>query len=121
MSNVAMWIVLIVLVVVTGLVIYSMMVDGKVTSDELDAFRKWLVYAVTVAENTFGAKMGPIKLHWVYDLALERFPWIASAITVEQFDAYVDEAIIKMYELACDNDKILKFIDGVEEILNDGE
>lgn len=58
-----------------------------------ELLRKWLEYAVTVAEAELGEKTGQLKLRFVYDMALRRFGWLEKVVTFSEFSAYVDEAL----------------------------
>jgi hypothetical protein len=61
--------------------------------------KQWLLYAVAKAEDTFGSKTGEVKLSFVYDLFLQRFPTLAKFISFENFKIYVDEALAEVESL----------------------
>lgn len=63
------------------------------TYDQIDQLKEWLKYAVVMAEKALGSGTGQLKLRYVYDLFVTRFPQIAKVITFAQFDGYVSEAL----------------------------
>lgn len=72
----------------------------KPSQEQIEALKKWLLYAVTIAEKKFGGGgTGSIKLRYVYDLFLSKFPWLAKLITFERFSELVDVALKEMREL----------------------
>lgn len=68
------------------------------TSKQIESVKKWLLYAVTSAESELGGGTGQLKLHMVYDMAIERFTWLAF-IPFETFSSWVDEALIEMKDM----------------------
>ena len=74
--------------------------------------KEWLLYAVTEAEAALGGGTGPLKLAMVYDMFIERFPFLSKMITFERFSALVDLALEKMRKLLEENEDIARFIEG---------
>lgn len=62
-------------------------------SEQIKNLKEWLKYAVTIAEKEFGSGTGVLKLRYVYELAVEKFPTIMSVISFENFSCWVDEAL----------------------------
>ena len=60
--------------------------------------KEWLLWAVTQAENYLGSGTGALKLRYVYDLAVEKFPAIKYILPFNVFSAWVDEALKIMRE-----------------------
>lgn len=76
-----------------------------------DAFKNWLVYAVSESEKVFGGGTGKLKLRYAYDLAIKTFPVIAKFISWQRFSKCVDEALEIMRDMIKHNkniDDILK-------------
>ena len=65
-------------------------------SAQLDKVREWLLFAVTQAEKELGGGTGQIKLRYVYDMFVVKFPSLVKFISFETFSFMVDEALIKM-------------------------
>ena len=67
----------------------------KMTREQQFAnIKEWLKWAVTQAEIALGGGTGQLKLRLVYNLAVEKFPWIVKVISFETFSKWVDEALI---------------------------
>lgn len=81
----------------------------------VNGFKNWLVWAVSEAEAMFGSKTGKLKLRYVYDLAVERFPMIAKFIPFTLFGKLVDSALVIMREMIENNKDIADAIVDVEE------
>ena len=63
-----------------------------------------LRYLVWQAEEYFGSKTGQLKLAYVYNLAVQKFPWIAEIMTYEEFDEkYVKGALKWLDKLIDEN------------------
>lgn len=58
----------------------------------------WLIFAVAKAEKEFGSGNGKIKLSFVYDLFMIKFPFLSKVISFEKFSGLVDEALKDMKE-----------------------
>ena len=84
----------------------------KPTSKQIESIKKWLLYAVTMAEKELGANTGQLKLHTVYDLFLNRFPCIAEVISFETFSLLVDEALDEMKKMLENNKTIEEIVKG---------
>ena len=56
--------------------------------------KEWLKYAVAIAEKDLGSGTGQLKLRKVYDMAVQEFPWIITAVSFEEFSNWVDEALV---------------------------
>lgn len=79
--------------------------------EQLIQIREWLLWAVMKAEQSFGAETGKLKLHFVYDLFVSRFPWAVKLITFERFAELVDDALDEMKKLLEENPKIAATIE----------
>lgn len=65
-------------------------------AEQIDTLREWLLWAVMQAERYFGAETGALKLRWVYDMFVVKFPWLAKVLSFERFAELVDEALERM-------------------------
>lgn len=71
----------------------------KPRNAQLDTLREWLLWAVMQAESYYGAETGVLKLRWVYDMFVSKFPWLAKIINFDTFAGLVDEALDRMEQL----------------------
>ena len=74
--------------------------------------KEWLKYAVCVAEEELGSGTGQLKLHMVYDMFVEKFPFIASLLPFSIFVKWVDLALEWMREQLDKNENIRLTIEG---------
>ncbi len=65
------------------------------SATQLDCVKEWLLYAVIQAEYNFESGSGSIKLRYVYDLFVARFPLLVSLVSFEKFSVLVDGALEK--------------------------
>jgi hypothetical protein len=73
-------------------------------------FKEWLLWGVAEAEEYLGSGTGELKLRYVYNLAIERFPIVAKLIPFFIFKKLVDLALDKMRELIEKNKKIAEIL-----------
>lgn len=65
------------------------------TKEQLNKVKHWLLFAVRGAEDCFGSQTGQLKLSYVYDLFVTKFPWLAKVLTFDKFSELVDEVLIE--------------------------
>lgn len=80
------------------------------TKEQIKKVKEWLLYAVVYAEQKYGDGTGEIKLRFVYDLFVEKFPWIAKIVSFETFSGWVDSALEKLKELLSTNGAVATLI-----------
>lgn len=102
--------------VVIGVVLAATIVVGGIY---VNGFKNWLVWAVTEAEALFGSNTGKLKLRYVYDMAVSRFPMIAKVIPFNVFGMMVDSALDIMRDMIENNKDIADAISDefMEEIV----
>ena len=111
------WPLLIALVAVLAVVIFAICKFAKQPRPEqLTKVREWLLYAVTAAQKEFGSGTGQIKLRYVYDKFLTKFPAFAPIISFELFSNLVDEALVKFKEILETNKKIQNYVEHIDTI-----
>ena len=75
----------------------------------IDRIKSWLLWAVTEAEKDFGGGTGKLKLAFVYDMFMKKFPKLQVIVPYKLFTVLVDEALIIMKEML-KNEKISEII-----------
>ena len=85
---------------------------NKTSEAQLAQLKEWLLLAVILAEKEFKSGTGVLKLHYVYDLALERFPSLMNVISFERFSLYVDQALETMKKILETNKDIESYVEG---------
>lgn len=78
------------------------------------SFREWLLFAVAEAEKALGSKTGQIKLRYVYDLAMNRFPIFSKLIPFSVFEKLVNEALDAFKDMLAENEQLKSYIDKEE-------
>lgn len=79
---------------------------------DIEKIKQWLLWAVALAEKELGSGTGQLKLRYVYDMFISKFPsFITNYITFEKFSQLVDEALAKMNELIKQNIQIHDYIE----------
>lgn len=109
------WVILLVIAVcaVVGYFIYTFI--KMPTSNQINKVREWLLYAVTEAEKELGGGTGQIKLRYVYDMFIAKFPFLVKAISFESFDLLVDEVLETFREMLESNPALKAYVDGATE------
>ena len=80
------------------------------SNKQIENLKEWLKLAVTEAEAALGSGTGQLKLRDVYDMAVEKFPWVGEFITFETFSTWVDEALEWMNNQLESNDKVKAYV-----------
>ena len=82
----------------------------KPTEEQIAAVKSWLLWATSEAERILGSGTGKLKLRYVYDMFIEKFPYVAKFLSFDQFSEYVDEALEEMKKLIESNSKVQQYI-----------
>lgn len=106
-------IIIIAVIVVIARLTYQILKDPS--SVDLSKVQEWLLWAVMQAEKELGGGTGQLKLRYVYDLFISRFPSIAKLITFEAFSLMVDVALSKLNEMLQNNKKVQTYVYGEQE------
>ena len=75
----------------------------------INKIREWLLIAVTEAERKFGSGTGKLKLVYVYDLFITKFPKLQAIIPYKLFTILVDQALVIMRKML-ENEKIAELL-----------
>lgn len=79
--------------------------------EQLVRVQEWLLYAVTKAEKELGSGTGQIKLRYVYDMFVDRFPALAKKITFDIFNNMVEQALTRMEEILITNTAVKEYVE----------
>lgn len=104
--------------VVLGLVLAAIFVVvsvirflNKPTNEQIENIKQWLLWAVVEAETALGSGTGALKLRYVYDMAVSRFPFIA-IVPFDTFSNWVDAALDDFKEELGSNEKMKEYVSG---------
>lgn len=108
------WFYIIILVAIFVVIIrlaYQIIKDPS--SVDLSKVQEWLLWAVMQAEKQLGGGTGQLKLRYVYDMFIARFPTVSKILTFEAFSIMVDIALAKLNEMLTNNKKVQQYVYGV--------
>lgn len=86
----------------------------KPTNEQMKKIQEWLIWAVAEAEKKLGSQTGQLKLRYVYDMFITKFPGLCIFIPFETFKNMVDNALNELEEMIKGNEK-LQMLFGKEE------
>ena len=73
------------------------------------------VWAVAQAEKKLGSQTGQLKLRYVYDMFISKFPGVSIFIPFDTFKSMVDKALDELQEMIENNEKIQMLFSEEEE------
>lgn len=107
------WYILIALIAMGGCAGCAVYRFGNLpTKEQLQKVREWLLFAVTEAEAQFGSGTGKLKLRNVYDLFVQRFPWLVKTVSFAMFSGLVDDALEEMRKMLSNNNNVKAIVEG---------
>ena len=110
------WYVMVAAIVVLAGAGYSVYIFIKKSSTEqLKSLKEWMLWAVTKAEKELGSGTGKLKLRYVYDMFITKFPWLRNTISFEMVSMMVDDALKEMRIMLERNKAVKDFVSGFSE------
>ncbi|MBQ7276701.1 MAG: hypothetical protein IJS58_05550 [Bacilli bacterium] len=106
--------ILTILVFIAGGVKAVLTFNAKTKEQKIETLKAFLLQACLKAEIEFGSKTGRIKLSQVYSDVCSSLPWVAKAITFEEFSNTVDEILVELRNMLSSNEKVAAIIDKTE-------
>lgn len=107
------WFVLVISVAVIAVGGYFLYVFIKMpSSSQIAKVKEWLLYAVVQAEKELGGGTGQVKLRYVYDMFIAKFPKLVKAVSFEAFSGLVDEVLEKFKLMLETNKNLQTYVDG---------
>lgn len=94
-----------------GLFAYVKRIICLSSEEQIARVKKWLLWAVTQAEKELGSGTGKLKLGEVYDMFVQRFPWVAKIVSFERFSALVDEVLEDMRDMLKQNKAAAEYVE----------
>ena len=111
------WPILLAIVAAIGVGGYAIYAFVKMPSNEqLKKVKEWLLYAVTEAEKELGSGTGQIKLRYVYDMFIAKFPYLAKVVSFEAFSNLVDEVLDNFRGMLESNKQLNTYVNGDKEL-----
>lgn len=105
------WFLLVALAAIIGCGVFAIYkFAGLPTEQQIANIKQWLVLAVTNAERELGGGTGQLKLRYVYDLFVSKYPAVAKVISFDTFSLWVDEALEQMKYMLSTNAAVKNFV-----------
>lgn len=105
------WLTIILSIAALAVFIVKVVQFVRAPSDkQIENLKEWLKLAVTEAEAALGSGTGQLKLRDVYDMAVEKFPWVGEFVTFETFSTWVDEALEWMNNQLESNESVKAYV-----------
>lgn len=107
------WYIILALIAAIAIGVYTIAVFIKMpTTEQLLKLKEWLLYAVTEAEKELGSGTGQIKLRYVYDMFIVKFPYLSKTVSFESFSNIVDEVLENFRDMLNTNKKLKNYVEG---------
>lgn len=117
---IANWQIILGALIIIAAAIYTFIrFNKKSVQGQIDQVKEWLLYAVMAAEKELGSGTGAIKLRYVYDMFITKFPLMVALIPFSTFSAFVDEALDKFKDLLATSPQLQLYVqqqEAVEEL-----
>lgn len=82
------------------------------TDAQLNTIREWLLWACTEAEKELGGGTGKLKLRYVYDAFLTKFPLLARVVSFDMLSDMVTDVLVSMREILSTNPSANTYVYG---------
>lgn len=106
------WYYLIILLAIVVVGVYLAVAFFKMpTNAQIAKVKEWLLYAVAKAEKELGGGTGKLKLRYVYDMFIAKFPYLVQVISFESFSDLVDEVLDKFKDILSANKAVQMYIE----------
>ena len=105
------WYIIVAAVAALAVVIYLLMKFFKLPrAAQIAKVKEWLLFAVTQAEKEFGSGTGQLKLRYVYDMFVTKFPYLVQFISFEFFSDLVDKVLVEFKKMFNTNVAVKQYV-----------
>jgi len=87
------------LIIISAAICTFIRFNRKSVKEQIAQVKEWLLYAVMAAEKELGSGTGAMKLRYVYDMFIVKFPLLVALIPFSTFSEFVDEALDEFKKL----------------------
>lgn len=116
------WYLIVVAVAIVAVAIYMVCKFFKLPrSSQIAKVKEWLLFAVTEAERELGSGTGQLKLRYVYDMFVSKFPYLVQFVSFEFFSNIVDEVLLKFKDMFKTNVAVKQYVDSNTEVEHKNE
>lgn len=104
------------LIIIITAIITFVRFNKKSIQEQIEQVKEWLLYAVMAAEKELGSGTGAIKLRYVYDMFVTKFPLAVALIPFSSFSEFVDEALDKFKDLLATSPELQLYVNQQEQL-----
>lgn len=90
-------------------------------TEQLKSVKEWMLFAVTKAEKELGSGTGKLKLRYVYDMFIAKFPWLGKVVSFEIVSMMADDALEEMRAMLENNKAVKEYVNGSSEAEETGK
>ena len=99
-----------IIIIIIAAIITLIKFDKKTRDEQIHQVKEWLLYAVMEAEKELGSGTGALKLRFVYDMFITKFPLLVALIPFSTFSSFVDEALDKFEKLLATTPELQAYV-----------
>lgn len=107
------WIAIAILAIIIIAFMFLITYINLPNSKKATKVKEWLLFAVVQAEKELGSGTGQLKLRYVYNLALSKFPVFIKLIPFELFSSFVDGALQQLGNLIENSEGVKKYMEKI--------
>ena len=107
------WLAIVILAILVIAFMFLITYINLPKSKKATKVKEWLLFAVVQAEKELGSGTGQLKLRYVYNLALSKFPVFIKLIPFELFSSFVDGALQQLGNLIEDSEGVKKYMEKI--------
>ena len=105
------WYIIVLAAAAVAVIIYLIIKFFKLPREsQIKKIKEWLLFAVTEAERELGSGTGQLKLRYVYDMFVTKFPYLVKFVSFEMFSHLVDEVLEKFKEMFKNNKAVQQYV-----------
>lgn len=105
------WYLILLAVAAIAVIVYLLFKFFKLPREsQIAKIKEWLLYAVAEAEKELGGGTGQLKLRYVYDMFVGKFPYLVKFVSFELFSKLVDEVLEKFREMLSNNKAVKNYV-----------
>ena len=105
------WYILVACVAAAVVLVYLIIKFFKLPrTSQIEKVKEWLLFAVAQAEREFGSGTGQLKLRYVYDMFVTKFPYLVQFISFELFSSLVDGVLVKFKDMFNTNNAVKQYV-----------
>lgn len=116
------WYLILIGIAAVAVIVYLLIKFFKLPrGKQIQKIKEWLLFAVAEAERELGSGTGQLKLRFVYDKFVSKFPYLVQFVPFELFSKLVDEVLVKFKEMFNVNKAVKQYVVSNTEVIHNEE